>query len=55
MILRDREIGGGAERERERERGSQAGSSLNAESDIGLKLMNREIMTSAKTKSQTLN
>ena len=46
---------GGAERLRERE--SQAGYtlSISAEPDMGLNLMNSEIMTLGEIKSQTLN
>ena len=41
--------------EREEDRKSQAGPKLSAQSDTGLKLTNREIMTGAKTNSQMLN
>ena len=54
FILREREVGR-VERE-ERETESQAGSALSVqEPNAGLGLMDREIMTGAKTKSQTLN
>ena len=41
-------------REREGERQSQAGSRLSTEPDVGLDLMNHEIMTGAKIKSLAL-
>ena len=59
FILREREsvcmhsIGGGTERERERILSRLC--TLRAESDTGLKPMDREIMTQAETKSQTFN
>ena len=44
--MRDRERANKVkEGQRERERGSQAGSVLSTEPDVGLKLMNHEIMT----------
>ena len=43
-------VSGGGTGERKRERDSQAGSAaVSVESDGGLQLMNREIMTCAKT------
>ena len=45
----------GAERERERERLPNRLRAVSAEPDVVLKQMNREIMTLAKIKSQTLH
>ena len=52
----ERESEQGRGRERKRDRESQAGSTaVSAEPDVGIELMNLEVMTSAETKSQMLN
>ena len=53
LFLRESKVGIGAEREGERERIPSRHHTVSAEPDVGLKLMNREIMTRAKVRGLT--
>ena len=55
LYILEREHKQGKDRERGRERISSRLHTVSAEPDVGLELMNHEIMTWAKLKSQTLN